>query len=160
MIYQDIILFPFDFIVNFMKKVGYIMLKLSFFQSTPSIHHRCVHFCVGLHIALSLFVPFDWFERLFIHPHKSLWFFLILCHFVFLFFFFPLCLVNSAIIIHIKPKKKKKRLSNKNPTQWTAWPNKQTKKKKNLHKLQPTKQNPRAHLRMSGAIAPAPPTSW
>ena len=59
MIYQDIIVFPFDFMVNFMTKVGYIMLKLSFFQSTPSIHHRCVHFCVGLHFALSLFVPFD-----------------------------------------------------------------------------------------------------
>lgn len=31
---------------------------------------------------------------------------------------------------------------------------------KNLLQIQPDNQNPRAHLRKSSAIAPAPPTSW
>ena len=74
-------------------------------------------------------MPFDWFEILFIHPHKSLWFFLILCYFVFLLSFFS----PFGQFYHHHPyqtKKKKKRLSNQNPIQWTAWPNKQTNKKK------------------------------
>lgn len=39
---------------------------------------------------------------------------------------------------------------------------KQNKWTKTLHllQIQPTNQNPRAHLRKSSAIAPAPPTSW
>ena len=157
MIYQDIIVFPFDFMVNFMTKVGYIMLKLSFFQSTPSIHHRCVHFCVGLHFALSLFVLFDWFKILFIHPHTSLWFFLILCHFVSSSFFPPL----FGQFYHHHPYQTKQKKKKKTPfKQKSNSMNGQTNKQKNLHKLQPTKQNPRAHLRMSGAIAPALPTSW
>lgn len=102
------------------------MAKLSFFppQSTPSIHHKCVQFCVlSFPFILSLFMysMFHWFKMFFIYPHKSLCFCLIFIIFISLFFF--LGLVNSTIITLIKTKKRKKLkllLKNKHiqPNEW------------------------------------------
>lgn len=92
---------------------------------------------------------------LFVYPYKS-------CDFssfcvILLSSFFFLCLVNSTIITPIKTKKTETPLKQQSNSM-----NGLTKQTKilHLHKIQPTNQNPRAHLRKSSAIAPAPPTSW
>lgn len=147
--------FPFVFIINFfMTKVGYI-LKLSFSQSTPSIHHQCVHFCVGLCLLLCLYLWCFNDLKYFLFIHISPCAFSSFC--VILFsssFSFVWSILPSSPTTKTKTETPLKQKSNSM--------NGLTKQKKTCTciNIQPTNQNPRAHLRKSSAIAPAPPTSW
>lgn len=120
------------------------MLKLSRFQSTPSIHHQCHNLVLFFAFRFIFFVIFHWFIFYFFMSHES-WFFFPPPHFVsFCFFFcFP-------FIVWSTPPSSHQKQTNKNPQNW--WPNTLTAsdrtKKKN--KPEPPK-NPTHQAEPSGS---------
>lgn len=146
--YMIFFLFPLVFNISFfMTKGRFHMFELFFHSSSSS----CTTLCWSLRC---LYLWCHWFKFAF-HLHISPCDFSSFCVILLSSSFFLL----FGLFSHHHPNqnqktetplKQKKLQLNERPEQT----------KKNLHKIRPTNQNPRAHLRKSSAIAPAPPTSW
>lgn len=104
------------------------MLKLSRFQSTPSIHHQCHNLVLFFAFRFIFFVIFHWFIFYFFMSHESWFFFspLILCHSVSFFVF----LSSFDRLHHHRTKNKQtKTLKTDDPTRWLLRTERKNKKK-------------------------------